>query len=31
MNRMLEELKQTPILWLLPLAPLVLVAEHVAP
>ena len=31
MKRILQELRKTPILWLLGLAPLVLAAEHVAP
>jgi Ca2+:H+ antiporter len=31
MNRILQELKHTPIFWLLVLAPVVLVTEHVAP
>jgi Ca2+:H+ antiporter len=31
MNRILQELRKTPIFWLLALAPVVLVAEHLAP
>jgi Ca2+:H+ antiporter len=31
MNRILQELRKTPVFWLLLLAPAVLVAEHVAP
>jgi Ca2+:H+ antiporter len=31
MNRILKELRETPLLWLLVLAPVVLFAEHVAP